>query len=499
MFGKKVENREATAEQTGYNKPMEKEALGALPNSYDNRDIPASAVMAPVTRPKKYITDVSILGVEDQKQIGSCVGQAEGKQVEFFEYDELKKVVRVSKRFIYSECKKIDGIPDVQGTFPRIAAKVLTDIGASKEELVPDNNDLPYDEYLKPEVPKSTYAEAAQRKVKGYTFVNPILKEELLQSLYQKRVIPATIIVGDTSVLPIKPTPARGSHRVLLLGYEEDRDRAKIYFLNSWGAGWGTNGVGWFWLDEYQGNLFDVMAYTDLPNGMIEDAKTKPFLFTRTLKFNMTGEDVRKLQQKLNEDPDTKVASQGAGSPGNETAYFGNATREAVKRYQSKHKIVSSGDEDTTGYGQVGPATRRVLNGEEDKGLYPKVARLRDSLKEICELAGFPIVVTDEYRTFAEQDALYAKGRTLQGPIVTNAKGGDSLHNWRCAFDIAFKNGTGTSYDGPWEKVGRIGEILGMEWGGRWTSFPDKPHFQFTAGYDLDDFKNGKVDDKKFD
>ncbi len=480
-------------------------ALGALPNSPDNRDIPASAVIdEAATRPKKYKTDVQYLGVEDQRAHGSCVGQAEGKMIEFFEYDELEKVVRVSKRFIYSECKKRDGIPDVQGTYPRIAAKVLMDLGVPKESFVPDNNRLAYDEYVRPEVSKEAYEEGSQRKVKGYAFVNAFNQEEFLQSIYKAKVIPGSIIVGDTSKLPIKPTPSRGSHRILIIGYEEvdtkaDRGRVKIFFLNSWGDNWGNDGEGWLWLDEYLGLIFDVMLYTDLPNKLIEDAKAAPFIFTRTLKYDMTGEDVKQLQIRLNQDPDTKVAETGYGSPGNETTYFGNMTREAVKAYQRKHGIVSSGNEETTGYGQVGPATRRVLNNEKQKDLYPKVARLRDDLKEIAKMAGFPIVITDEYRTFAEQDALYAKGRTTQGPIITNAKGGESFHNFQVAFDVAFDDGKGgLSYEGPWEKIGRIGEILGMEWGGRWDTFVDRPHFQYTGGYTLADFQKGAIDESRF-
>lgn len=516
-FFKKKDTEEEAAEQSARDYEAEndseirivgnafdQEGMGALPNTYDNRDIPAGAVLDTVARPKKYITDMTAFGVEDQRSHGSCVGQAEGKKIEHFEFLELGKVTHVSKRFIYTECKKRDGIPESEGTYPRVAAKVLMDIGAAKEEYVEDDNRLPYDEYLHPEVSAAAYKDAEHRKVKGYAFVNALMQEELLQSIYQQQVIPASIIVGDTSKLPIKPTPARGSHRIVLIGYEEvetkkDKGRVKIYFLNSWGERWGDDGIGWLWLDEYIGMIYDIMIYTDLPNGMIEDVKSQPFLFTRTLKLDMEGEDVKKLQERLNQDPDTKVADSGWGSPGKETTYFGELTRSAVKRYQCKHGIVCSGDEQSTGYGQVGPATRRSLNAEEDKGLYPIVAMKRDQLIEICQMAGFPIVVTDEYRTFAEQDALYAKGRTIQGPIVTNAKGGESLHNWRCAFDVAFKSGNGISYDGPWEKVGRIGEIIGMEWGGRWTSPVDKPHFQFTNGYTLDDFQQGRVDDKKFD
>lgn len=95
-----------------------------------------------------------------------------------------------------------------------------------------------------------------------------------------------------------------------------------------------------------------------------------------------------------------------------------------------------------------------------------------------CAKYGTPVIVTQTFRSFEEQEALYAKGRALPGPVVTNARAGDSFHNYRRAFDVVFSRGTGISYFGPWDEIGPIGEKLGLEWGGRFKTFPDKPHFQ---------------------
>lgn len=108
---------------------------------------------------------------------------------------------------------------------------------------------------------------------------------------------------------------------------------------------------------------------------------------------------------------------------------------------------------------------------------------------------GFSLRVTSGWRSFEEQDRLYAQGRTTEGKIVTNAKGGQSLHNYGCAFDVADKL---KGYNIDWEKVGKIGESVGLEWGGRWPSFVDGPHFQLTLGFSLKDFQAGKVDYSKF-
>jgi len=98
---------------------------------------------------------------------------------------------------------------------------------------------------------------------------------------------------------------------------------------------------------------------------------------------------------------------------------------------------------------------------------------------------GITIRVTSSYRTFAEQDALYAQGRTKPGNIVTNAKGGQSLHNYGLAVDVVpIVNGQ-PKWDVPestWQKIGAAGKKQGLEWGGDWTSFKDRPHFQMTGG-----------------
>lgn len=115
----------------------------------------------------------------------------------------------------------------------------------------------------------------------------------------------------------------------------------------------------------------------------------------------------------------------------------------------------------------------------------PQLAnRIRLMAAELRE-QGITIRVTSGLRTFAEQDALYAQGRTKPGPIVTNARGGQSLHNYGLAVDVVpIVNGQ-PKWDVPesvWQKIGAAGKRQGMEWGGDWTNFKDRPHFQMTAG-----------------
>jgi peptidoglycan LD-endopeptidase CwlK len=94
-------------------------------------------------------------------------------------------------------------------------------------------------------------------------------------------------------------------------------------------------------------------------------------------------------------------------------------------------------------------------------------------------------------RTYAEQDALYAQGRTRPGNIVTNAKGGQSNHNFGIAWDIGIFNSQGAYLpESPlYDQAAEIGLVEGLEWGGNWQSFRDKPHYQKLTGLSIQEVR----------
>jgi peptidoglycan L-alanyl-D-glutamate endopeptidase CwlK len=107
-----------------------------------------------------------------------------------------------------------------------------------------------------------------------------------------------------------------------------------------------------------------------------------------------------------------------------------------------------------------------------------------------CAQGGLALVVTQGLRTWEEQDALYAQGRTAPGKIVTKARGGQSYHNFGLAFDILVLDAMGkadwdSSHPG-WSQAADVGKALGLEWGGDWQTIKDQPHFQYTGGLGLD-------------
>jgi peptidoglycan L-alanyl-D-glutamate endopeptidase CwlK len=103
-------------------------------------------------------------------------------------------------------------------------------------------------------------------------------------------------------------------------------------------------------------------------------------------------------------------------------------------------------------------------------------------------------------RSFEESDLLYQKGRTRPGPIVTNAKAGQSYHNYGLAFDFALQiNGKLVwKVDKNWMTVVDIFKARGWEWGGDWKSFTDQPHLEKRFGWNwkelLKRYKAGQVD-----
>lgn len=115
---------------------------------------------------------------------------------------------------------------------------------------------------------------------------------------------------------------------------------------------------------------------------------------------------------------------------------------------------------------------------------HPRLQVLAGQLIEACSAQGLSIKIGETLRTVAEQDALYAQGRTEPGNIVTNARGSSysSYHQWGTAFDFFRNDGKGAYYDsdGFFTKVGSIGVSLGLEWGGNWKNPVDKPHFQLS-------------------
>lgn len=119
---------------------------------------------------------------------------------------------------------------------------------------------------------------------------------------------------------------------------------------------------------------------------------------------------------------------------------------------------------------------------------HPRLQRLAGAWMKACVTQGIAVTIGETFRTVAEQDALYAQGRTKPGKKVTNAPGSSysSQHQWGIAFDfylIMDIDGDGSTSDdafndrtGMFKKAAEIAKGLGLAWGGDWKSLEDKPH-----------------------
>ena len=132
------------------------------------------------------------------------------------------------------------------------------------------------------------------------------------------------------------------------------------------------------------------------------------------------------------------------------------------------------------------------------KEMKPKVLRQMNQFLAEAKKQGIQLLVTQGFRSKVEQDALYAIGRTIKGNKVTNARGGESEHNYGVCFDVCGFDGKKVSYNINWAKIAQVWKSMDGTWGGDWKSFPDKPHFSYTLGYSIKAFKENKVDWTKF-
>jgi peptidoglycan L-alanyl-D-glutamate endopeptidase CwlK len=131
-----------------------------------------------------------------------------------------------------------------------------------------------------------------------------------------------------------------------------------------------------------------------------------------------------------------------------------------------------------------------TYTNERLQTLHPKIKQSVEDFINDADKQGIKlrITATGALRSLKTQEDLYAIGRTKPGIIITSSVPGTSYHNYGLAVDVVeIKNGEALWTNPNWDKIGKIGEKHGFEWGGRWTSkqcsnCPDKPHFQKRFG-----------------
>jgi peptidoglycan L-alanyl-D-glutamate endopeptidase CwlK len=128
------------------------------------------------------------------------------------------------------------------------------------------------------------------------------------------------------------------------------------------------------------------------------------------------------------------------------------------------------------------PVLTEAVDSRSEKNiatLLPDVQPYARALLHKAAASGIMIKIINGTRTYEEQNELYAQGRTKPGRIVTNAKAGESNHNFGLAFDIGvFESNRYLGESPKYKAIGALGIELGLEWGGNWKTITDQPHFE---------------------
>lgn len=130
---------------------------------------------------------------------------------------------------------------------------------------------------------------------------------------------------------------------------------------------------------------------------------------------------------------------------------------------------------------------------EKIESLHPNARTWALAFLEAVEKSGilpksYRVEIISGHRSYEEQDILYAQGRKNKEPVVTNAPGGFSNHNFGIAFDIGIFSNNGKKYltsSSYYAKLGPIGKKIGLSWGGDWPRFKDRPHYEVKIGKTL--------------
>lgn len=144
-----------------------------------------------------------------------------------------------------------------------------------------------------------------------------------------------------------------------------------------------------------------------------------------------------------------------------------------------------------------------MINSRSTSDLTPLAKELCEKFIAECKKQGIDILITSTYRDFESQQVIYNQGRTAASKakgekVVTNAKPGQSFHNYRVAFDVVPLIGGKAMWSDTklWTQIGVIGKSVGLEWAGDWKSFKELAHFQL-PGLSLaalqKEFPNGRT------
>ena len=183
--------------------------------------------------PTKFrLEDKLVPDVRDQGNVNSCVGFAITNIMQIMNEAETGKRERFSPGYVYGRCRSDEAT--YEGMYINLALDHLIKLGACFESDFPYNEEMP--DIRKRVMSRPDLDEKAEPyHIKAYEVYAYGLKEKkynaVKSALYQFK----TPILADTDF-------PGGSHAVCIIGWDDDTEKFTI--VNSWGEGWGKNGIG---------------------------------------------------------------------------------------------------------------------------------------------------------------------------------------------------------------------------------------------------------------
>ena len=237
--------------------------FGCIKDKFDDRDYLMRAYLPIIKIPKKIDYTSKMSPVRDQGDEGTCVGFATATGMkEYQEIIDYNKLVVLSPRFIYTECKKIDSLPKVEGTTIRAAMIVLKKKGVCQEKF------LSYTPHKKSKPQKDAISDAKRFRI--ITYARILNLTELRLNLYTKGpcVIGVEVFKGMMQTknglisLPKRNETALGGHAICVVGYDDEKKLVK--FKNSWSAKWGKKGYGFLPYTYIKCYMMDAWSSVDI-------------------------------------------------------------------------------------------------------------------------------------------------------------------------------------------------------------------------------------------
>lgn len=317
---------------------------GALPSKPDERDYQWGE-LGFGSAPFDWSVDFDIesvvgkLTVKDQNGSSSCGGQAWSTLGQVLDYATGEK----SAKFIYAQTHAPGG-----GSDGRANSELVKTKGWGTEVLTPSYSaGMPQGEafYTNNDISPDAFNEALTDRALSYASVQVNI-DSIAQALRDNKGVIIGIIGQNNGTWTSEfPLPPQGSsnlwyHWVMIGKAKMINGKKYLGFINSWGAMVGDGG--WQWISEdYMNWLFSTwtLVKSTLP------PQTFHYIFTKNLTYSMSGDDVKALQ--------TVLKIEGLFAP-NPTGYFGSVTLASVKKWQTKHGLVSDG--------YIGVHSREQLN-----------------------------------------------------------------------------------------------------------------------------------------